>query len=311
MSGLIDDLPPIRLGIFGDPIAHSLSPLFQNAALQAAKINCRYEAFKVTTQELPEALAALRKSNFLGINLTMPHKQKALDLLDEVTPHARLLDSINTIVVSNQKLIGHNTDGPGFIRALQRGQFRYSDIFGSVRLFLDQPEKYLEWHHNIRITELTPLRILILGANGGTGRALAAQCALEGCKALYLASRTPCSPHAFFPPELLQTLSPSLKIESLSLQQKKLAEVMPHIDLIINATPLGMKEEDPLLIPSSFFRKEQFLYDVIYTSTNTPLMKAALQGGARACNGLSMLLHQGALAFELWLNQVPSLEVMR
>lgn len=273
--------PPTRLGIFGDPIAHSLSPLIHNTALLATGFDVRYSALHVTSKELPEALAALRESNFLGLNLTLPHKKAALSLVDEVTPHAQLLGSINTVVVRDQKLYGHNTDGPGFVAALEEE---------GGPSFLKQK------------------RILIVGAGGGTGRAIAAQCALEGCSALFLANRSDFVSSSF---SALTSAFPLLPLHFLPLQQETLFKVVPNIDLIVNATPLGMQSDDPLLIPPSLFHQDHFLYDVVYTSKKTPLIEAALQEGARVSNGLSMLLHQGALAFSLWFRQPPPIEAMR
>ncbi len=273
--------PLVRLGVFGDPIAQSLSPFIQNAALRAAQLDFQYMALEVTSEELPEALEELRRSNFLGINLTMPHKQRALTLVDEVSSHACLLGAINTIVIRDGKLYGHNTDGPGFVAALLEAE-------------------------NFSIKNK---RIFILGATGGVGRAIATQCALEGCRTLYLASRIPSALQEQV--TLLTQLRPQLSVEAVILDPASLARVMPSVDLIVNATPIGMNPNDVSLIPSDLFQKNHFLYDTIYFSKITPLMEAAFQAGARATNGLSMLLHQGALAFELWFDQPAPLEVMR
>ncbi len=279
MEGIIKQ--PIRLALFGSPVAQSLSPLIQNAALRAAELDIEYVALKVTSEELPEALEKLRSSNFLGVNLTMPHKHRALTLVDEASPHARLLGAINTIMVRNGKLYGHNTDGPGFVAAL------------------------LETENFVIKNKC----ILILGATGGAGRAIAAQAALEGCHTLYLASRMPRALQE--QTTFLSQLKADLHVEAVGLDPSSLARVMPHVDLIVNATPVGIHPEDDSLIPSHLFQKNHFLYDMLYYSKTTSIMEAALQAGSRASNGLSMLLHQGALAFEFWFDQPAPLEVMR
>src|SRR6266513_2909929 len=154
--------PPIRLGIFGDPVAHSLSPQMQNAALRACKIEMQYARFHIRTNELRSALRFLRKLDFVGVNLTVPHKIAGFAQVDEADESATRAGSVNTIRLRDKKLIGSNTDGEGFLRAIR------SEFSVAVR----------------------DLRVMIIGAGGGTGRAIAWQCALENCERLVLANRT-------------------------------------------------------------------------------------------------------------------------
>ena len=154
--------PPIRLGVFGDPVAHSLSPEMQNAALRACEIKMQYARFHIRANELRSALLFLRKLDFIGINLTVPHKLAALAQVDDADESARRIGAINTIRLRDQELVGSNTDGEGFLRAI-RSEFSI---------------------------DLRDLRVLILGAGGGTGRAIAWQCALENCERLVLVNRT-------------------------------------------------------------------------------------------------------------------------
>lgn len=156
-----DVVPPIRLGVIGDPVAHSLSPQMQNAALTHCKIDLQYARFQISTDDLGEALKEVRKLDFLGVNLTVPHKIMALSLIDEVDADAKHIGAVNTIKIDNGNLLGFNTDGRGFSRAI-REEFS---------------------------VDLRDLRVLVLGA-GGAARAIAMQCAKENCERLVIANRT-------------------------------------------------------------------------------------------------------------------------
>src|SRR5437870_6678269 len=154
--------PPVRLGIFGDPVAHSLSPQMQNAALRACEIDMQFARFHIRTNELRSALRFLRQLDFIGVNLTVPHKIAAFSQIDEANESATRASAVNTIRIRDKKLIGSNTDGEGFLRAIR------TEFSADVR----------------------DLRVLIVGAGGGTGHAIAWQCALENCERLVLVNRT-------------------------------------------------------------------------------------------------------------------------
>src|SRR6266699_6646456 len=153
--------PPIRLGVFGDPVAHSLSPQMQNAALKSCKIDQQCARFKILPDELQSALDLIRQLNFVWVNLTTPHKIAASELMDEIDDNARRIGAINTVKVDNAKPRGYNTDGKGFARAV-RQEF---------------------------VVDLRDLRVMILGG-GGVARAIALQCARENCERLVIANRT-------------------------------------------------------------------------------------------------------------------------
>ena len=155
--------PPIRLGVFGDPVAHSLSPQMQNAALRAFEINMQYARFHIRANELRSALRFIRELDFVGINLTVPHKIAGLTQIDVADESASRCGAVNTLRLHENKLIGSNTDAEGFSRAV-RSEFSI---------------------------DLRDLRVMILGAGGGTGHAIAWQCALENCERLVLVNRTP------------------------------------------------------------------------------------------------------------------------
>jgi shikimate dehydrogenase len=285
--------PPIRLAVLGDPVAHSRSPQMHNAGLKAAGIPAAYVRLHILPEELPEALRLLPERDFIGVNVTIPHKPAALALMDDADPQARRAGGVNTVVVEDRKLLGFSTDGPGLVRAI-RADFGF---------------------------DLRDLRVLILGAGGGAGRAIAVQCANEGSARLVLVNRTFERAQALAA-ELAgdfretRVTGPLPRLEAIPWQDAALARQLPHIDLVINATPLGMTSAGPEFrrispIPASLLRPAHLVYDTVYTAGRTPLLLAADEAGARGSNGLSMLLHQGALAFETWFGRGAPLDAMR
>jgi len=291
--------PPIRLGVFGDPVAHSLSPQMQNAALQACQIGMQYGRFHIRPNELRQALLLLRRLNFVGINVTVPHKIAAFTQTDETDESATCAGAVNTIKVdtahsavattsNHQKLIGFNTDGEGFVRAI-RSEFSI---------------------------DVRDLRVMIIGAAGGTGRAIAWQCALENCERLVLVNRTLDKANAlaeqlrpFFSGP--RVLGPSARLEAVPLIESAMRIQLADIDLIVNATPLGMNRSDPAPVPARLLAPHHIVFDCVYGPSKTALVRAAEEAGARGANGLSMLLHQGALSFSIWFNREAPIEAMR
>ena len=280
--------PPVRLGIFGDPIAHSLSPQMQNAALRACEIDMQYARFHIRTNELRSALLFLRTLDFVGINVTAPHKIAAFKQVDETDESAARAEAVNTIRVRDEKLIGSNTDGEGFLRAI-RTEFSI---------------------------DLRDLRVMIIGAGGGTGRAIAWQCALESCERLVLVNRTLEKANALaeqLRPFLsdARVLGPATRLEAVALDESAMRVQLADIDLIVNATPLGMNPRDPTPVPARLLAPHHIVFDCVYGSSKTALFRAATEVGARGANGFSMLLHQGALSFSTWFDREAPIEVMR
>lgn len=310
--------PPIRLGVLGDPVAHSLSPQMQNAALQAREIGIQYARFHIRGNELRSALSFLRRLGFVGINLTVPHKIAAAGQVDQLDESARRCGAVNTIKIEpgnrnhqpvadqaataketltahsavatadDQKLIGFNTDGEGFVRAV-RAEFS---------------------------VDVRDLRVMILGAGGGTGRAIAWQCALENCERLLLVNRTLEKAHTLV--EQLRpffsgprVLGPAARLEALTFDETTMRLQLSDIDLIVNATPLGMNRSDPLPVPGRLLAPHHMVFDCVYGTSKNALLQAAEQAGARGANGLSMLLHQGALSFSIWFDREAPIEAMR
>jgi len=283
-----DEEFPIRLGVLGDPVAQSLSPPMQNAALEATGISARYARFQISPNELEDALGLLRRLEFIGVNLTAPHKLAAFALVDEVEEQAQKIGAINTIVFRDGRSLGYNTDGPGFLHAV----------------------------HEQFSVDLRDLRVLLLGAGGGAGRALAWQCALENCERLVLVSRT------FGKAQTLahelagyfsgpRVLGPEARLEAVPLENNALRTQLARTDLVINATSLGSKLSDAAPLPHALLAPHLMIYDLIYQPRRSALLEAAAEAGARGANGLTMLLHQGALAFEIWFDRSAPLAAMR
>jgi shikimate dehydrogenase len=280
--------PPIRLGVFGDPVAHSLSPDMQNAALRACEINAQYARFHIRANELRSALRFLRNLDFVGVNLTVPHKIAGFAQIDQADESASRAGAVNTIRLRDKKLVGSNTDGEGFLRAI-RSEFS---------------------------VDLRDLRVMIIGAGGGTGRAIAWQCALENCERLVLVNRTLEKANAiterlrpfFMEPRVL---GPVARLEAVGWEESAMRMQLADIDLIVNATPLGMNPSDPAPILGRLIAPHHMVFDCVYGPSNTALLRAAEQAGARSTNGLSMLLRQGALSFSIWFDRDPPIDAMR
>ncbi|HUF61461.1 MAG TPA: shikimate dehydrogenase [Verrucomicrobiales bacterium] len=269
------------LSVFGDPVAHSLSPPMMNPALRECGIEGRYVRIRVKAGEFEEALRLLPSAGFAGTNVTIPHKFAALRAVDEVDALAVTLGAVNTVRIEGGGLWGSNSDGPGFLRALR-------ECFG---------------------LEARDLRILLLGAGGGAGRAVAIQCALERCRRLVLVNRTAAKAENLG--RELRALVPGMEPESAAWSDEALREALGEIDLIVNATSLGMDRADPSLVPAEALGSEHCVFDMVYRPLRTRLVGDAERRGARAINGLSMLLHQGVISFETWFGREAPLETMR
>jgi shikimate dehydrogenase len=278
---------PVRFGVVGDPVEHSLSPLIQNAALRECGIKMSYAAFKIQSSELEEAISLFRANGFLGFNVTLPHKAAAAEFMDELDGDAPAIGAINTVTVRNQKTIGSNTDGIGFARAIR-------DDFS---------------------VDLRDLRILLIGA-GGAAHGIAYECARENCERLVIANRTKSSAerlakklHHFFSGP--RVLGPVPRLHAMGLTESELRAQIGNIDLIVNATPVGLGPSDQAILPAHILEPHLMVYDTTYGSERTPLLRAASATGARGANGVSMLLHQGVRAFEIWHGREAPLAAMR
>ena len=278
----------VRLGVLGSPVAHSLSPAMQNAGLEAAGESARYAKIECAPERLADAVALARRAGFLGLNLTIPHKFEALKVCTALDDTARQLGAVNTLLFEGEAVTGFNTDGPGLVRAIR-------DAFAF---------------------DLRDLRVMILGAGGGAGSAATLQCALEKCPRIVLVNRTEQKARevARRAADILRSdrlEGPEDPVSVIPWNDQSLRENLARTDLVLNATSLGMKRTDPRLIPAALLTPDLLVYDMVYRPAVTRLLEDARAAGARTSNGLPMLLHQGALSLEIWLNRPAPVDAMR
>jgi shikimate dehydrogenase len=266
------------VGIFGAPIKHTASPAMHNAAFAALDMNWVYLAFHVDPQQLRSALVGASDMGLVGINLTVPHKVLALDCVDDIDAEARNLGAVNTISLEKGKLRGFNTDGYGFLKAIKE------DFNLSVK----------------------GKRVLVLGA-GGAGRGIAVKCALDGAAKVIVANRT----LARIEPIAREIRGTKSEFLALTLTAEEIRKVIHEVDLVVNATSVGLEEHDSLGLGADLFSPRLHVYDTIYRPAETELLRIAESAGAKVANGLSMLLHQGAKSFEIWTKRKAPLAVMR
>lgn len=273
----------IRLGLIGYPICHSLSPVIQTAAVQSCGLDGSYVLFPVQPddkQALNDLLELVRKNEITGLNVTIPHKQSVIEFLDELTPTAQAVGAVNTIFLRNTKLIGENTDAPGFLSDLKR--------------FLI-----------VETQRQGVFKALVLGA-GGSARAIVFSLLNDGWQVTVAARRT----------EQAHQLASAFANYKLSITVGILSNLQSQISnlsLIINTTPVGMT---PNIDQSPWPEKLPFpphaaIYDLVYNPRETKLIRDARAQGRPATTGLGMLIEQAALAFEIWTSRNPSRELMR
>jgi shikimate dehydrogenase len=266
-------------GIFGYPIGHSLSPLMHNMAFAHYGIKAVYLPFAVHPVYIRRAVKSIVALQMGGVNVTIPHKQAVLAWMDELSPEARLIGAVNTIQLQDGRLHGHNTDGIGFLTALNEA--------GSV---------------------VAGQTVMLLGA-GGAARAIAVQLCLAGIHRLLLANRT--LTRAEDLATFLKQNIPQADISVIAMGESSLAAMLPDTDIVVNATSIGMRPQDPLLLPSTALSPRHLVCDIVYRPLQTPLLRAAQRQGARTVDGLGMLLHQGAKAFAIWTARVFPLALIR
>lgn len=266
--------------VLGHPIGHSLSPVMHNAAFEAMGLDAIYLAFDVHPDNLMEALDGMQSMGFKGANLTVPLKEVAFRGLSRIEDSAKVLGAVNTVEFEKEGLVGHNTDGAGFLKAID-------ESFGM---------------------DPKGVSVLVLGT-GGAGRAVAITLALAGAGRITLTDvsveRT-----AKLANEI-KGLSPKAVIQQVEATPAAQKAASLAADLVVQATPVGMKKDDPSLLPVDAFRAGQKLFDLVYMYPETAIMKAAKASGADVSNGLGMLLHQGAAAFTIWTGKTQPIDVMR
>ena len=269
-----------RLGIIGYPIGHSISPIFQQAALDHLGIDATYEKWEVAPEEVGDFVAGLRAPDAWGINITLPHKQAVIPFLDEVDEWATAAGAVNTIVNRGGRLTGHNTDGPGFLRALE-----------------------VETGYNA-----TGTRALILGA-GGAARGILLTLARGGVDSLVIANRT------LERAETLRQLAQEngIKAEAAPLSGDILTRAAASADLIVNCTSVGMShgpDEHSSPLSAAQIPASAIVNDLVYNPLETPFLREGAAAGAVTLGGLHMLIYQGVLSFQMWTGQDAPVDVM-
>ena len=270
-----------KLAVLGHPIGHTLSPVMHNASIKALGLEAEYEYGKldVPPSELLARLAQLPSEGYAGVNLTIPLKEVAFKGLKQLADSARILGAVNTVEFTGNGMVGHNTDGYGFLKALE-------ESFGRT---------------------VEGDSVFVLGC-GGAGRAVALMTALNGAQSIVLAD-VDAGRVENLSAEIGQ-LAPDVGIFQC-LEKSTQIELCREADLVIQASPVGMKKDDPSLLPKEAFRDGQRVFDLIYMYPETAFLSTARSAGAQVANGLGMLLHQGAKAFEIWTGIEPNVEAMR
>ena len=264
--------------VVAKPIKHSISPFIHNTAFERTAVNGVYLALEIGSEDLEATVANIRRYNMFGISLSMPYKQEVIQYLDELTPSARLIGAVNTVVNKNGTLIGYNTDGKGF--------------FKSLPSFAIQGKK-----------------MTILGA-GGAATAIIAQAALDQAEEIFVFTRQTSYANTVSKMAAISRQAKS-RIQVLNLEDlATLQEKINQSDLLINGTSVGMDGESLPLVESIQLPAKILVADVIYKPFETPFLKWARSQKVEAVNGLGMLLYQAAEAFELWTGQpMPCQEI--
>lgn len=270
--------------LLGSPVAHSISPLMHNEAFQLLDLDYTYLCFEVNEETLPAAVDGLKACGIRGFNLTMPNKNKIVELLDELSPAARLIGAVNTVVNDDGHLTGYNTDGVGYMQAVKDAGY---DITGKT--------------------------ITIMGA-GGAATAICAQAALDGVEKIHIFAR---ETSRFWDrtQKLAENINSTLPCKAVLHENKNtaaLAQAISESALLLNATSVGMapNTEGTIIEDTSLYHPDLIVSDVIYNPRETRFLKEAKEAGCRTFNGMYMLLYQGAEAFRLWTGkEMPVKEI--
>ena len=264
------------MGVIGNPVKHSLSPVILNAAFREAKINWVYTAFETPEEKLADAIGGIRALGIAGLSVTMPHKAKVCSLLDEISDSAQTLNAVNCIVNDAGKLEGHNTDGDGFLDAVKHDAGL--DVAGK--------------------------KVLVVGS-GGSARSIIHSLGKAGAAEIAVINRT--KKKAL---DALELAGPVGRY----VEETEIPEVVSEANLVINATPIGMLDTDDTAnfpIEPNLFSKGQLAIDLIYHPISTPWMEALRDLEVEAHGGLSMLIFQAARAFKLWTGKEAPVDAMR
>ncbi len=264
-------------GLFGFPVTHSLSPAMHNVAFNQLNINAIYLPFAVAPEKLKEAVNSIKTFGIQGVNVTVPHKENIIKHLDNLSEDAYIIQAVNTVVNKDGKLMGHNTDGYGFINSLMEMKFNPKDK-----------------------------SFLIVGS-GGAARAISINVAKHRAKEIFICDVI--EEKAKKLKDYTKSVFSNCYIEAVSPEDLKVLK--NRIDILVNATPIGLKKDDPLVVDKQLLKRDIFVYDLIYNPAQTKLLALAEKMGLACSNGLNMLLYQGALSFKLWTGKNPPVAVMK
>jgi len=264
-------------GIFGHPVEHTFSPGMHNSAFKKIGMDACYVPFAVPPGNLEDAVRAVVPLGLRGLNVTVPHKEQVIAFLDELSEEARLIGAVNTIEIRKGRLIGHNTDGRGFLRSLRE------------RGGLEPKGK----------------KFLFIGS-GGAARAVSFSLALAG--AAQIVFRDIDIRKASL---LANDIRDKTGVKSMAIGQVALPENAADADCLINASPLGLRRTDPLPMPAALVERKHLVCDLVYNPPETAFLKTAKKRGAKRLSGLGMLLYQGVIAFEIWTGKRAPVPVMK
>ncbi|MCK9418050.1 MAG: shikimate dehydrogenase [Nitrospirae bacterium] len=264
-------------GIFGHPVEHTFSPGMHNSAFKKLGMDACYVPFAVPPGGLADAVRAIVPLGLRGVNVTVPHKERVLAFLDELSEEARLIGAVNTIEIRKGRLIGHNTDGRGFLRSLRE----HGDLDPKGKKFL------------------------FIGS-GGAARAVSFSLALAGAAEIVFRDLD-----ARKASVLANDIREKTGVPAITIGQESLSEHAADADCLINATPLGLKKTDPLPIPAKFVTRNHLVCDLVYNPPETALLNVAKKRHAKRLSGLGMLLYQGVIALEIWTGGKAPVLVMK
>ena len=267
------------VGIIGWPIEHTFSPNFHNAAFMEAGLDWVYLPLSVLPNDLKAAVDGLKAMGFMGFNVTMPHKKIVIEYLDGLSDEAALADAVNTVKREGDRLIGHNTDGRGFIESLKMD----ADFIPEGK------------------------DALIIGA-GGAARSVAISLAMSRISSLTVVNRT--LKRAETLTALIRDNFPECEVKVLSQNDEKIVSAKKSSQLIVNATSTGMRDNPGLPIDMDSIGTGHLVYDLIYDPVETDFLKRASELGAKTINGIKMLLYQGMIAWEIWTGKKPPADKM-
>ena len=263
----------LKLGIIGNPLSHSISPILQETAIKSIGKNGEYKKFECDIEHLSETINFLKENNYLGFNVTIPHKENILKYLDFIDETAEKIGAVNTVKIEKEKLFGFNTDIFGFIEPIKDKKFNNAAVLGA----------------------------------GGAARAVVFGLNKLKVQNIKIYARDMSKANIFIN-SLKDKINANIAAEMLSDDLD-----FSNIDILINCTPLGMKGKFEEQTPTNLdnINKKLFVYDIVYNPQETLLLKTAKEKDLEYTNGLDMLIYQGAKAFEIWTGEKPDISKMK